>query len=584
MVQINDSIGKDRMAELRRKEEESLIRELAAKYGVQYVDLRGITINPEAILLIPEDTARSSNIAAFELTRKQLSVAIRNPNNQASLEVIKSLEQKGYTVTIYMTSTAGLEHAWSRYADQVSSVATKKGVLDIDPDIIESLSSQLQSISHVAEKIQSIRSVNNAKRISDTLETTFAGALGLGASDIHIEPEENGVRLRYRLNGVLEDVIDLERVIYERLMSRLKLLSGLKLNIRDEAQDGRFSFHLNEREIEVRSSVIPGATGESMVMRLLDPSVAAFRMNTIGLSDKLRSVIEAEINRPNGMIITTGPTGSGKTTALYAFLQEKHKPGVKIITIENPVEYKLEGIVQTQIAEDYTFSSGLRSILRQDPDIIMVGEIRDREVAETAVHAAQTGHLVFSTLHTNSAAGAFPRLIDLGVDSRIIGSALNLVLGQRLVRILCDTCKTPRTPTPDETHLITTILDEHPEHPDIPNPLTIYEPTGCVICNNSGFTGRAAVFEAIVVDTQVEDAVLRDPREHIIIEAASPQGIPTMAEDGIHKVIRGETSLTELRRVVDITHTRGGDSLSTNSPKENATPKISDDDFLNHVV
>lgn len=216
----------------------------------------------------------------------------------------------------------------------------------------------------------------------------------------------------------------------------------MTLNQKQEAQDGRFQFVLGEREIEVRSSSIPGASGESMVMRLLHPGVASFSIEKLQLNPYLAQVMHEQLARPNGLIITTGPTGSGKTTALYAFLQTVHDSEKKIITIENPVEYKLEGIVQTQIGPDYSFASGLRAILRQDPDIIMIGEIRDHEVAETAIHAAQTGHLVFSTLHTNSAVGGFPRLIDLGIDARIISSAVNIILGQRLVRVLCESCKT----------------------------------------------------------------------------------------------------------------------------------------------
>jgi type II secretory ATPase GspE/PulE/Tfp pilus assembly ATPase PilB-like protein len=256
------------------------------------------------------------------------------------------------------------------------------------------------------------------------------------------------------------------------------------------------------------------------------------------------------------MILTTGPTGSGKTTALYAFLRAVHSPEVKVITIEDPVEYKVDGIVQTQVEEDYTFASGLRSVLRQDPDIIMVGEIRDQEVAETAVHAAETGHLVFSTLHTNSAAGAFPRLIDLGVDARLIGSSANIILGQRLVRKLCDNCKHQRAATTEEKDKITRILAGHPKPPTLTEPLMVYEAKGCDQCAGTGFKGRQGIFEAIRVDQAVEDAVINDPREHVILAAAKPQGIPTMPEDGIEKVLSGVTSLAELERVVDLTKLR----------------------------
>jgi type II secretory ATPase GspE/PulE/Tfp pilus assembly ATPase PilB-like protein len=372
--------------------------------------------------------------------------------------------------------------------------------------------------------------------------------------------------------------MDLERGIYERLISRLKLLSGMILNIRNEAQDGRFTFTTKEKEVEVRSSIIPGASGESMVMRLLDPTVASFNLEQLGLNAILYGVMVEEISRPNGLIITTGPTGSGKTTALYAFLRKAHTADVKIITIENPVEYKVDGIVQTQVGNDYTFESGLRAILRQDPDIIMVGEIRDREVAETAIHAAQTGHLVFSTLHTNSAVGSFPRMIDLGVDYRMIGSSVNIVLGQRLVRVLCEHCKKARAANDTEAGLIRKILATHPKPPPVTGEITIYEEVGCEKCNHTGFKGRQGVYEAIRVDQDVEAAIINDPREHIILAAAKKQGIPTMAEDGIEKVLLGKTSLAELKRVVDLTEGRHiVQSDATTVPGADA-------DFLAHIV
>lgn len=576
MVKFDDTFSNQKMEELRSKEEDALISSLASQYGYEFVDLHGITINPTAIQLIDEQTARTSNILAFEITRKNLSVAIRNPNNQATKQVISDLEKKGYSISIYMTSTSSLEHGWARYSDHKGTSAVKHGVFDIDAENISAQMQKLKTPEDVSEYILNIRTLNSARRISETMEATFAGALALGASDIHIEPEEGGIRLRYRLDGVLHDIIDFDRTIYERLLSRLKLLSGMILNIRNEAQDGRFTFNISERDIEVRSSVIPGSDGESMVMRLLDPTVASFSMDSLGLNQALRTVMEEELKRPNGLIITTGPTGSGKTTAIYAFLRKTHEPGKKIITIENPVEYKLDDIVQTQVGEDYTFASGLRAVLRQDPDIIMVGEIRDREVAETAIHAAQTGHLVFSTLHTNSAVGAFSRLVDLGVNDRTIGSSINVILGQRLVRILCEHCKKPREATLEEQMLISRILATHPQPPNLPDPLLIYEPGECSICNHSGYKGRQAVFEAIRIDEKVEEAVIHDSREHIILEAAKHQGIPSMAEDGIEKVIQGLTSLDELKRVVDLT-----DGRHTYAKKADETEE---DDFISHVV
>lgn len=576
MPQFDDTYSSEKMAELRRKEEDSLIQSLAVQYGYEYVDLRGISVNPNALRVVPEETARAANLVCFELTRKKLSVAIRNPNNPATKELIKKLEADAYTVNIFMTSSSSLEHGWARYHDQKTTEAVKHGVLDIDADRIAEQAKKFKTPEAVSAHILDIRTVNSARRISETLESIFAGALALGASDVHIEPEEHVIRLRFRLDGVLRDIIDLEHTMYDRLMSRLKLLSGMILNIKDEAQDGRFTFEVGDKKIEVRSSVIPGSLGESIVMRLLDPTVASFNIETLGLNKRLYEVMMEQLKRPNGLIVTTGPTGSGKTTALYAFLRHTHNEGVKIITIENPVEYKIEGLVQTQVGEDYTFSSGLRAILRQDPDIIMVGEIRDREVAETAIHAAQTGHLVFSTLHTNSAVGAFPRLMDLGVDSRMIGASVNIVIGQRLVRILCENCKKAREATAEEAAIIKRLANSHPEKLTVPEPLIIYDASTCVSCNHTGFKGREGVFEAIIIDEAVEETVINDPREHIILEAAAPQNIPTMGEDGISKVLKGETSLKELQRVVDI---------NEGQSSEISLPPLEDEvDITKHIV
>lgn len=576
MVQFNDKFTNTRIDDLRRSEEEKLVQALAPQYGFEYVNLHGYTINPEAVGLIPEKNAREAKIVVFDLTHNLLSVAVQNPNNPATLQVLENLQNDRQNIQLYMCSSDSLAHAWKRYADLVSSTASKKGVFDINADEIIKFSQLITKKEDVSAQMDKIGTLNNSRRITETLEMMLAGALGLRASDIHIEPEENVVRMRYRLDGVLHDIFDIDRYIYERMMSRLKLLSGMTLNKKQEAQDGRFTFEVGEQEVDVRSSVIPGAAGESIVMRLLDASVAGFDLERIQLNPILHEVMKTELKKPNGLIITTGPTGSGKTTALYAFLRETHKEGVKIITIENPVEYKLEGIVQTQVGDDYTFSSGLRAILRQDPDVILVGEIRDREVAETAIHAAQTGHLVFSTLHTNSAVASFARLIDLGVDQRVMGSSINVILGQRLLRKLCENCKAAYQASPNELQIIRNALKNHPKPPLITEPFTLFKAVGCEKCNKTGFKGRASIFEAVLMDEAVEEAVLRDPREHVILEAAAKQGIPTMLEDGMEKIVRGITSLAELERVIEI-------PITESTPIQKNDQDDSDA-FLAHVV
>jgi len=550
MPQFDDSLINTKIATLRHKEEEDIVNSMSSKYGLQYADLKGMAIDVEALRLLDESVSRNAEVAIFLRRNKALSIGVRNPQNPKTIERLGMLEKSGYDVTSYLVSLPSLEHAWGRYKDSHQTTAEKKGVLDVDPSAIEALSKEIASHLDVQTKILEIQSSNNAEKVSYIIETAFGGALALNASDIHIEPEKHGIRLRYRVDGVLRDVTDLDQDIYHLLNSRIKLLSGLTLNVRNKAQDGRFTFEIGSHALEVRTSVIPGAYGESIVMRLLDPNAFSFKLENLGLNEKLHQAMREELARPNGAIITTGPTGSGKSTALYAFMQEVHTPDKKIITIEDPVEYKLEGIVQTQVDDEYTFPVGLRAVLRQDPDIIMIGEIRDREVAETAVHAALTGHLVFSTLHTNSAAGAFPRLMDLGVDYRMIGSAFNIILGQRLVRTLCEHCKKQRDATTEEQKLIAQIMDEPvTQH-------TLYESAGCEKCGGVGFKGRVGVFEAIRVDKAVEEAAIADPREDNILKAAKPQGIPTMQQDGVMKVLAGITSIDELGRVIDLHNTR----------------------------
>lgn len=585
MIKFDDSYSNNRVSDLYNREEERLIQMTAPQFGFNYVNLQGLTINPEALSAIPEKKAREAGLVGFEINRHKLSIATRTPTAPKTQALLEELLNQRYTVDLFMCSTASLNYGWKRYKDINDSLAEKKGVFEISAADIIKLTNQISKKEDVVKILKEISKINNSRRISETLELIFAGALALRASDIHIEPEETVVRLRYRFDGVLHDITDLDNYIFSRLMSRLKLLSGMILNSKLEAQDGRFTINIGDREIEIRSSVIPGAIGESIVMRLLDPTSASFRMDKIHLNPYIEAAMRLELKKPNGLIITTGPTGSGKTTALYAFLQETHSEGVKIITIENPVEYKLEGIVQTQTGDDYTFSSGLRAILRQDPDIIMVGEIRDAEVAETAIHAAQTGHLVFSTLHTNSAVAGFVRLIDLGIDPRIMGSSINIILGQRLVRLLCPDCKSPYTASSEEAQLINYVMQNHPHPSPVPNPLILYRPNGCEKCGGTGFKGRTGIFEGIVMDEAVEEVVIRDPREHVISDAAKPQGIPTMVEDGIEKLINGIISIKELERVIELPYIAANIANSTPPTiTADTTKNISDDDFLSHVI
>ncbi|MBX4206573.1 GspE/PulE family protein, partial [Candidatus Parcubacteria bacterium] len=373
-----------------------------------------------------------------------------------------------------------------------------------------------------------------------------------------LEPEEEKIRLRYRLDGVLTDILFFDRETFGLLLSRIKLVSELKLNVSSIAQDGRFSIKLGNTEIEVRTSLLPGPNGESVVLRVLNPETIAVEMESLGIHPKLLTIINKEIRKPNGLILTTGPTGSGKTTTLYAFLKKIYSPEIKVITIENPIEYHIEGIVQTQTdpEKNYTFAEGLRSALRQDPDVIMVGEIRDAETAETAVNAALTGHLVFSTLHTNNAAGTFPRLLDLGVNSKVVSSALSIAIAQRLVRTLCEACKKEAVLAGKDLETVERILGDIADKSYLEGIQRekIWMPGGteCPACNGLGYKGRVGVYEAILMDGKIEKAVNENPSERDIREAAKGQNLLTLPEDGVLKALQGKTTLEELDRVIDL--------------------------------
>jgi type IV pilus assembly protein PilB len=554
MPTFNDAEQDARLKELRARDEENLAQMLSQKYGVTYLDLSQVPINTEALQLIPENVAHAASAAAFDRIGKKISVALRSPGTDAAKNVIADLEQRGYEVTQYMVSEAGLIRAWERYKDLSFALETKEGVLDISGEEIRKLLSELKTIDDSRAIVEKTVKMKRAYRISRILEIVLAGGLSVQASDIHIEPEDTQVRLRYRLDGVLIDVTFFDRETYDLLLSRIKLMSGLKINIKDSAQDGRFSVRIDQHDMEIRTSVIPGTYGESIVMRLLDPKTLVRSMEEVGLQDKLLSVLDHEIRKPNGMILVTGPTGSGKTTTLYAFLRRVYKPEIKIITIEDPVEYHLEGLVQTQVDEKkYSFATGLRSALRQDPDIIMVGEIRDPDVADTAINAALTGHLVFSTLHTNNAAGSFPRLIDLSINPKVIGSAINIVLAQRLVRILCPTCKKAVPLAGEQKKLVDDVLTNIEDKSLIPkNTTTAWEPVGCPQCNGIGYQGRIGIFEAILMNETIEKLVEQSSGDREINEAARSQGLLTIRQDGIVKVLKGITSIDELTRVADM--------------------------------
>lgn len=558
MVLFDEEKQRETLQELRSHDAEQFAAAVAEKQGLPYVDLTGMPINTDALRLIKEDAAREAEVAAFDLIGKRVRVGFRSPSKSQGQEIINALEQEGYSIEPYMISQKSLEKAWSRYKDISYATQTKAGLLDISLDEIATLSKELKNTHEVAREIEKTLSMKGSHRITRLSEVIMAGALALGASDIHIEPQQNGVAVRMRLDGILVPVLSIDFDTYKLLLSRIKLLSGLKLNVSESAQDGRFTLDIQGREIEMRTSVLPGTYGESILLRILDPDTLDIPMNELGMLPHIQALVENELKKPNGMILNTGPTGSGKTTALYAFLRSVQKPGLKVITIEDPVEYRLEGVVQTQVnpEKNYTFHEGLRSALRQDPDIIMIGEIRDSETAATAIHAALTGHLVFSTLHTNNAAGTFPRLVDLSVNPDVIGSAINIAMAQRLVRKLCNNCKKEVPVNHRLQELIDRILKKAPHEEEWGELLPakkVWEPVGCNKCNSTGYDGRIAIFEAILIDKAVDTLIKERASEPEIAKAAESQNVMSMAQDGLTKVLRGITALAELERVVDLT-------------------------------
>lgn len=548
-ISLNEA-SQSKLSDIRHQEEEQLVAILAKKYGIPYLNLTQVAVNTDALRLVPEKIARTSEVAPYQLSGRTVSVGIRTPNNEAARSVLHDLESRGYKVVPTMVSQASLEHVWTYYKETSFAVETEAGVLDVSNDEIRALITRLTSLTATREAITEVLGMKKLYRITRTLEIVLAGAIANGASDIHIEPEDADVRIRLRLDGVLVDVAQVDTETYHAVLTRVKLLSGLKINIHSAAQDGRFSVRIDDREIEIRTSILPGGNGESIVMRLLDPRSLHITFEKLGIRPSVLEVLNVEIRKPNGMILTTGPTGSGKTTTLYAFLRQVLDPGIKILTIEDPIEYHLEGIVQTQVNhKDYTFATGLRSALRQDPDVIMVGEIRDEEVASTAIHAALTGHLVFSTLHTNNASGAYPRLIDMGIEPSMIGSAINLVMAQRLLRTLSPEFRKEVPIEGKDKEFVDRVLAGIQNRSLIPdNTTTMWVPD--VPEGDVGYRGRVGVYEVITTTREIEDAVRKKLTVRELADIAHTQGHLTLHEDAILKVLEGTTTLSEVRRIL----------------------------------
>lgn len=555
MLHFDDDSKDEKLVNLRKQEEEEFLQIMSGKYGLPYVDLSNLAIGISAVQLLKEDVARAALIAPFQLGGKKLDVAVFSPTQENTKEVLASLTERGYNIELYVASHASLEKVWERYKEISGSTKSEAGMVDISGESSTGLVDKFKTLSDVEGALKLAFEKKDAGHISKIFSVILSGAIGIHASDIHIEPAEDMIHIRYRVDGVLHEVGTLPHSIYRSFSSRLKLMSGLKLNVGSESQDGRFSIKISDLEVDIRVSVIPGAYGEGAVMRLLNPQSLNITLEDLGMRPRLLAIIDSEIKKPHGMILNTGPTGSGKTTTLYSFIKRIFSTELKIMTIEDPIEYHLKGVSQTQVETEkgYTFLEGLRAAMRQDPDVIMIGEIRDGETAKVAINAALTGHMVFSTLHTNTAAGAIPRLIDIGVTPKIIGSALTVALAQRLARKLCVECKKEDIPNEHEKKIILEVVALIKEKTElVVQTEKIWRAVGCEKCNNTGYRGRVGLFEAVLMDADVEALLDGIPSEREIREVAKKQGILNMREDGIEKILAGITSFDEVARVVDL--------------------------------
>ncbi len=549
MAQIKELAEK--LKRQRREVEEKDAKRRAEKAGFRYLDLISVMVPTEikAMQLVPEAEAKEAFAVPLQIIRKRLVLAVFDPDLPKTRELIEKLK-KSYELEVVVVSKTSLAHAWSYYQYVTPEAKEISGRIELSKEKLETLEGGIKSLEDLGKELETFKSPYT----SEILEIILAAAMALRASDIHFEPTEKAGLIRVRIDGLLYNAYNnLEKQKYHSIVTRLKLLSNLKLNIREEPQDGRFTITLTDRDIEVRTSVIPSEYGETVVLRILDPRALKVNLEDLGLRKDDLEIVLAEIQKPNGLILNTGPTGSGKTTTLYAFLRKVRTPKIKIITIEDPIEYHLVGISQTQVNPDagYTFANGLRSILRQDPDVILVGEIRDKETAEIALNASLTGHLVFSTLHTNDAVGAIPRLIDLEVKPQIMAPALSLIIAQRLIRLLCPFCKKEKKVEIELGVKIEKFLRGLPERVDrgAYKLFKIYEPNGCKECGNLGYRGRTSIFELFLINENIEEAIYRNPNEIELKNLAKSQGMVTMQEDGILKVLEGITSMEEVVRL-----------------------------------
>ncbi len=540
----------EKIGDVRLREIEKATREKAAITGLPYINFQdGYPIPPEAIAVLPREQAEKLQAVVFFRGSDQLRIATTEPSDEVRAMAEKMGKDFASTTAIYIVSPTSLNIALKLY-DALPEIKEVIYGVRIDEKTLEKYAAEITDLKKLQETITKVST-------SDIVALVIGGALKLDASDIHIEAEENDVKVRYRIDGELRDAARLPRESWKQMIARFKLLAGTKMNVDDVPQDGRITIYLTNEKVDIRVSFLPTAFGESVVMRLLRPKSIALEFEQLGVRGRAWEALKREIERPNGMIVTTGPTGSGKTTTLYAILKRLNTEDVKIITLEEPIEYKLQGVNQSQIdySKDYTFTKGLRSILRQDPDVVMVGEIRDLDTAEIAIQAALTGHLVISTIHTNSAAGAIPRFLSMGVKPFLLAPAINCIIGQRLVRRINQEVKVPVELSASVMTQVRTELSKL--HPDVLKEykvdldhLQFYGPKeGAEI----PYKGRLGIYEIFSMNKEIEKIILSGKvSEYDMIDIALKTGMITMAQDGLLKALDGLTSVDEVLRAAEL--------------------------------
>ena len=526
---------------------EDQMAELKAKLmGNKFVKLKNLTIRKDILNIISEPIASSHQLIAFDKNEKKLKVATLDPDDLQTFEFIH--KQTGLEIEVYLTTPTDLREVLKQYHKSLK--AEFEDIAKVDQAVGVEDDSQLKELAQDLPII----------RIVDTL---LEYAIFEGASDIHIEPTEKEVIVRYRIDGILRDVMTLPKKTQSGIVARIKILANLKLDEHRLPQDGRFKIMNDDYRISFRVSIIPVFDGEKIVMRLLNESAQVLTLEQLGFASSALELVQANIKKPHGMILVTGPTGSGKTTTLYTIMNILNTPNVNIVTIEDPIEYRMPRINQSQVSPKigYTFASGLRAFLRQDPNIIMVGEIRDNETAEIAVNAAMTGHLVLSTLHTNDAPTAFPRLQDMQIPSFLIASTTNVVIAQRLARKICQNCKEEYELSMDtmkeleKQYDLSAIIDLFVKEKLVTSAkqafknITFWRGKGCKQCNNDGYRGRVGIYEVLSMSEGVQELVLKHASAEEIKAQAVKEGMLTMLQDGFLKAKRGVTTIDELLRV-----------------------------------